>query len=78
MVITNEEIQDGVAGTSCHGLDDLIQDWWNTQVADSDGVEGLEIMDKSEGTVLLLDTEPVGAVEGIGALIHTCSNLLLE
>jgi hypothetical protein len=78
MVITDEEIQDGVAGTSCHGLDDLIWDWWNTQVADSDSIEGLEIMDKLEGTILLLDAESAGAVGGVRALVHACGNLLLE
>jgi hypothetical protein len=78
MVITDKEVQNSVARASSHRLDNLVRNWWDAQVANDNGIEGLEIMDKSEGTVLLLDAEPVGAVGGIGALVHTCGDLLLE
>jgi hypothetical protein len=78
MVITNKEVQNSVARASGHGLDNLVWNWWDARVANGNGIEGLEIMDKLEGTILLLDAEPAGAVGGIGALIHACSNLLLE
>ena len=78
MVVADKEIQDGIARASCHGLDDLVRDWWDARVANSDGIKGLEVVDESERAILLLDTEPMGAVGGIGALVHACSNLLLE
>jgi hypothetical protein len=63
---------------SCHRLDDLVRDWWNTQVAYGDGIEGLEVVDKSKGAILLFDAKPAGAVRGIGVLVHTSGDLLLE
>ena len=35
-------------------------------------------MDEAEGTILLLDAEPVGSIGGIGGFIYTSGNLLLE
>jgi hypothetical protein len=56
----------------------LVQDWWNTQVAYGDGVEGLEVVDESKGAILLFDAKPAGVVRGVGVLVHTSSDLLLE
>ena len=78
MVITNEEVQDGVARASGHRFYNLIRYWWDARVADSDCVEGLKVVDEAEGSVLFLDAEPAGAVGGVGALVHARSDLLLE
>ena len=46
-----------IACPTGHRLDKLIGERGSSRVANSDGIEGLEIMYKAQGAVLLLDTE---------------------
>jgi hypothetical protein len=62
----------------CHTLHKLVNEWWDSSIVDSDSIEGLEVMDYVEGAVLLFDSEPTGPVRGIGGLVYTSCNLLLE
>ena len=56
----------------------MVRDGRNTQVPDGDSIEGLEIVDKAERAILLLDAEPVGMVGGVRTLVHTRCKFLLE
>ena len=78
MVISDEEVEEQVAGSTCHCLNDLVRDGWNTRVADGDSVEQLQVMDEAQGTALLFNTEPAGAVGGIRVFIHSCCELLFD
>jgi hypothetical protein len=78
VVVANKQVENGVAQATSHGFDDLVWDWWDAGVADGDGVEWLEVVDKSKGTTLLLHTEPPGVVRHVGMLVHACSELLTE
>ena len=78
MIITNEEVKHHVTGVSCHGLDDLVRDRGNSQVLDCDSIQRLEVVNKAQRAILFLDTEPAGAVQGVGMLVHAGIDLLLE
>jgi hypothetical protein len=56
----------------------LIREGGDTRIADGNRIERLEVMDDVEGTALLLDAEPAGVVQGIGALVDSRGELLLE
>jgi len=76
VVISDKEIEDGIAGAASHGFYDLLGVGRESCIANCDGVEGLEVVDDAEHAVLLLDAKPAGAVQGIGRLIHAGSDLL--
>ena len=58
MVITREQVQHCVTGSASHGLDDLIRDGRDAQIADGDGVEGLEVVHDTQITALLVNAKP--------------------
>jgi hypothetical protein len=65
VVVAYEEVEHGIAGASCHTLYELVSKGRDAGVSDSDGVEGLEVMDDVECSTLLLHTEPSRVVGGI-------------
>jgi hypothetical protein len=78
VIITNEEVEHCVTGTTSHGLDDLVRDRGNSRISDCDGVERLEVVNEAQRAVLLLDAEPTGAVRGVRVLVYSGVNFLLE
>jgi hypothetical protein len=78
VVVADKQVEDHVARLPCHSFNDLIGDWWDAGVANGDHVKGLEVMNKSKGTALLLYAEPAGAVQGVGMLVYTCREFFSE
>jgi len=76
VVISDEEIEDGIAGAANHGFYDLLGVGREFCVANCDGIEGLEVVDDVEHAVLLLDAKPGGAVQGVRRLVHAGGDLL--
>ena len=54
MVVADEEVEHGITRAACHSFYDLVWNWGHTGVANGDGVEGLEVVDKAQGAVLFL------------------------
>jgi hypothetical protein len=78
VVITDEEVEHGIARLTCHGLYNLISKRRDPGITDCDCIEGLQVMNKVEGAVLLLHAEGTRVVGGVGGLIDTSSKLVLE
>jgi hypothetical protein len=78
VIVANKKVKHGIAGAARHGLDDLIRIGGHTGVPDGDGIERLQVMDKAQGPVLLLNAELPGVVGGVGVLVNACGALLLE
>jgi hypothetical protein len=78
VVVAYEEVEHGIAGASCHTLYELVSKGRDAGVSDSDGVEGLEVMDDAEHSTLLLHAEPSRVVGGIGAFVNACCKLVFE
>jgi hypothetical protein len=78
VVVADKQVKHGVTCSTGHGLNNLVGWWRNTGIANGDGIEGLEVMDKVQRTALLFDAEPVGAVGHIGVLMNSCGKLVLE
>jgi hypothetical protein len=76
MVVADEEVEHGITRAACHSLYDLVWNWGHTGVANGDGIEGLEVVDKAQGAVLFLDAEPARAVRRIRMLVDSRCELL--
>ena len=69
MIKANEEVEYRVARATGKRLGIRLDNRGHGGVLDSDGVEGLEVMDDTERfPVLFEDPEPLGSVGGVGRL----------
>jgi len=58
VVVADKEVEHQIAGTTHHGLYNVVRIRREPGVPDSDGVEGLKVMNEVQGPALFLNTEP--------------------
>jgi hypothetical protein len=65
VVVSDEEVEHGIACARGHALYELVDEGQDGGIADGDSVEWLEVMDDAECAAFLFDAEPMGSVRSV-------------
>jgi hypothetical protein len=78
VIVSDKQVKHAVACSACHCLDDLISGQRDSRVADSDCIEGLQVVRQVQGTTLLFDTEPAQSVGCVRVLVNAHGIFVFE